>query len=157
MIGRLAVAFMVIVVAWSASCGGRSVDPRCVSLCVVTEPDLAGAYDVCSAASAATCKQDCDARIAEVTTVCASCLLEESCFGSDCGAAGSNDACDSSGQCTVTGREGDCTYPQGDQAARDDCLRQVYPRRTVDCTPEFRPVAECSDQCGTGGEADGGG
>jgi len=154
MTARLAVACMMIVVVGSASCGGKSVDPRCVSLCVITEPDLAGAYDVCSAASTESCKQDCEARIAAVTTVCASCLLEEACFEPSCGASGADVFCDSSGQCTVTGREGDCTYPQGDQAAEDDCLRQVYPRRTVDCTVEYRPVADCSDQCGSG--ADGG-
>ena len=153
---RAAVAALVSVLALTASCGGKSIDPRCVSLCTVTEPDLAGAYDVCSAPSAAACEQDCDARIAEVTTVCASCLVEDACFEPDCGSSSSDVFCDSSGQCTITGREGLCTYPQGDDAARDDCLRQVYPRRTVECTPEFRPVAECSDQCGTGGQVDAG-
>jgi len=148
MAARVAVAFVFIGVMGIGSCGSKSVDPRCVGLCVVTEPDLAGAYDVCSAASAETCKQDCDARIVEVPTLCASCLLEDACFEPDCEGSDLNEFC-GAGQCTITGREGQCSYPQGDQAARNDCLRQVYPRRTVECTAEFRPIAECNDQCAT--------
>jgi hypothetical protein len=156
MTARAAAASLVLLFVCGGCGGGGSTDPRCASLCIVTEPDLAGAYDVCSASSADSCQRECDARIADVTTVCASCLLEEACFGSGCDSYGDPTFCDSSGQCTVTGREGQCTYAEGDQAARDGCLRQVFPRRTVECAPEFRSVSECSDLCGTGGQADGG-
>jgi hypothetical protein len=148
---RLAV---LVLATGGASCGGSSVDPRCVTLCIVNEPVVSGAYDVCSAGSVETCKQACDARIADVATLCASCLLEDACFAPDCGGASSGDACDGSGQCTVSGRTGQCTYPQGDTAAREDCLRQVYPRRTVECAAEYRPVSECAASCG--GQADAG-
>jgi hypothetical protein len=131
--------------------GGDRVDPRCASVCAVHEPDLDGAFDVCSPASADQCEAECSARIAETTSLCASCLLEESCFDTSCeGTPGGGDDCDSTGQCTVHGREGSCTYTSGDQGAYDDCLRQVYPRRAVECSAEYRPVVECASVCGAG-------
>ena len=127
-------------------------DPRCESLCVVQEPSLSGAYDICSAESAAVCKEDCAAHIAGVSSLCATCLLEDACFDANCAGSGSTAvSCffDGAGTtCAVTGREGSCTYPGGDQTARDNCIRQVYPRRTVGCSPDYRPVTECNSICG---------
>ena len=147
---------LVLAITTTGACGcggGSSTDPRCNSVCAITEPDIAGAFDVCSAASTDACKQECSARIADVTSLCALCLVEDAHLG---GAEDSvADGCDQT-QCTVTGREGTCSYPVGDQAASEDCLRQVYPRRTVDCTTEYRPVSECSAECGSAGQPDGG-
>lgn len=132
-------------------CGGdggdpyAGADPRCAATCRITEPSLAGAYDICSTASARSCVDQCEVRIAGVATVCASCLLEGSDFGTG-GGVGPADDC-SNGTCTVTGRAGTCTYPEGNTAARDNCIRQVYPRREVACTVDFRPVAECATAC----------
>jgi len=144
------VCLAVVCVAGCTGSDGKAVDPRCVSICAIHEPEVAGAFDICSTASAEQCKQECTARVADVKTLCASCLLEQACFAPDCGDSGGGDSpCDPSGQCTVTGRAGSCTYPAGNQAARADCLRQVEPRRTVECTSEYRPQAECNAACAT--------
>lgn len=136
------------------ACGGddAAVDPRCESVCAIDEPPVAGAYDICSEASADQCRRECTARIADVATVCGTCLIEEACFAPDCGGDSPGDFCEA-GQCTVTGREGQCTYPEGDTAAREDCLRQVYPRRVVECATEYRPVSECGASCGGAADA----
>ena len=142
-------------IAMAAACGNDAndgepaADPRCDSLCTIKEPELEDAYDVCSQASAQRCLRDCAARLVDVSSVCASCLVEEACFDVQCGphkGPGGVD-CDSSGVCTIYGREGSCSYPAGNQAALEDCLRQVYPRREVECTPEYRPVAGCAAVC----------
>lgn len=135
--------------ACGVGCGTSTgaTDPRCQTLCAVKQPALSGAYDVCSDASAAACAQDCTARIAGQKTVCQSCLLEKACFKpGGCGATSSDAGCNN-GQCTITGRVGSCTYPAGDQAAADNCIRQVYPRRTVECAPTYRSVTECAALC----------
>lgn len=141
-----------------ASCGGgnegAAVDPRCVSVCTIHEPEVAGAGDVCSATSAEQCQKECSAHVADVNSLCATCLLEQACFEPSCGPMGNGNECDASGQCTVSGREGSCTYPAGDQAAREDCLRQVDPRRAVECSTEYRPVSECSDVCAAAASSD---
>lgn len=131
-----------------SGCGGdASSDPRCQSLCTIKEPSLSGAYDICSQTSADACLKDCGARISEVSTVCASCLLENACFSNGCrDSLGSDPGC-TSGQCTISGRVGSCTYPQGDQAAYDNCVRMVYPRREVQCSPEYQSVSKCASVC----------
>ena len=100
--------------------------------------------DICSAASAERCADECQLRIADVSSTCATCALEDAEFGD------SDDGIPSSctgGTCTLSGREGDCTYPQGDEAARQDCERQVNPRRDIECDVDFRPIEECADSC----------
>jgi hypothetical protein len=57
-----------------------------------------------------------------------------------------NDYCDSQ-TCTMTGRTGTCTYPYGNQQAREACLRQVDPGREVACEAGFRSVTECATVC----------
>jgi len=133
------------VVLFSACGLFGGVDPRCETLCVIQEPSLSGAYDICSQASADRCKQDCDAHIKDVTSTCASCLLEQATFSVP-PVSSSGDVCNA-GTCTTTGRAGSCDYPQGNDAARDDCIRQVSPRREVECTPTYRPVSECNSTC----------
>lgn len=134
-----------------AACGGdddpfADADPRCRALCTIETPSLDGAFDICSTASAGTCVDLCEARIAGTETLCATCLLEDADFGTD-DAVSPGDFCEN-GTCTVLGRTGECTYPEGDQAARENCLRQVSPRREVACETEFEPVSECASTCG---------
>lgn len=142
--------------AWVAAlvlalgCGGddgsdlSDRDPRCVSACTDEPPGVDGAFDVCDSASTTSCLDECQARIEDVATVCASCLLEEVSFGPDVVII--NQQCNGT-TCTVTGRVGSCMYPQNDQAAQNDCYRQVYPRREVACDADFRDPAECAGLC----------
>ena len=140
-----------LLLALLTSCSGGSgdgdgdSDPRCNSLCRIEEPSLDGAHDICSEDSAVLCKDECNARIELAPSLCASCLLEDATYGLD-DSVSSGDFCEN-GQCTKTGREGSCTYPQGDDAARDACTRQVYPRREVHCDYEFQPVQDCASIC----------
>ena len=150
---RTRTLFFVRVVA-AAGCsddGGVDLDDydaRCVAACTDDPPSVSGAGDVCDTASRQACLDTCTARIEGVATVCATCLLEDACFDPDgCrGEDGGGDECSSS-VCTRTGREGSCTYPPNDTAARDACERQVNPRREVACTAEFEPVSQCASSC----------
>lgn len=153
---------VVIAVVAAAGCGGGggasgdggsgNADPRCVSLCQIDEPSVEGAYDICSAESAALCIEECEARISDATSICASCLLENAYFGT--GPRGTEDcrfaaACGGGTECTVRGAV-TCSYCSEDTASEESCLRMAYPRREVRCTPRFRPVAECAALCGGG-------
>jgi hypothetical protein len=124
-------------------------DPRCVALCTIDEPAVEDAFDVCSADSMDPCIATCEIRIAGVASLCASCLLEDACFHPSCrgGGGGGEEGGDEGGVCVVSGREGDCSYTCEDQQAYEDCLAQVYPRRTVSCEPVFAPVVECAEVC----------
>ncbi len=126
----------------------ENIDPRCQSICVIEEPSLEGAYDICSDDSADLCKDECSTRIESASSLCASCLLEGADYGLELSPRPS-DFCEN-GQCEKIGREGRCTYPQGDDQARDDCTRQVYPRREVHCDAEFAPVVDCAAVCDSG-------
>ena len=145
------IAFLLAVGTTVGCSGGgddplAGADPRCAAICTPEEPDVEGAFDICSTASVGSCVDQCEARIESVETVCATCLLEDASFGLDDDVF-VPDQCEPSGICTMQGREGYCTYPQGDESAREDCYREVFPRREVACDVEFRPVAECSGTC----------
>jgi hypothetical protein len=132
------------------ACGGdddpyADADPRCAAICQVREPELDGAYDVCSTASARSCVDQCEVRIAGTPTVCASCLLEGAEFDAP-DEIGDGDSC-ADGTCTISGREGTCSYREADPAARDACIREVYPRREVSCEVYFRSVEQCTASC----------
>ena len=147
---RTLVLSVSVVIATSA-CGGDSdplagADPRCAALCAPEEPAVDGAFDVCSADAVRSCVDQCETRIAGVESVCASCLLEDAEFGVE-PLITNPDECEPNGMCTMQGREGYCTYPQGDSGAREDCMREVWPRREVACPVEFRPVSECAATC----------
>lgn len=133
-----------------AACGNddpfTDADPRCATACAIREPSIAGAGDICNVASAELCLETCAVRIAGVDTLCASCLLEDSYFGTGEGDETIYDSCDFQ-TCTMTGRTGTCTYPSGNTTARDACYRQVNPRREVACEADFRPVSECAMVC----------
>ena len=149
---KLASTLMFSIAVTVAACGGdddpfANADPRCAAGCAIEIPELDGAYDVCTTASARTCVELCELRIADVASLCATCLLEDIEFGTN-GDDVSGGFCDN-GTCTVSGREGDCSYPANDRAARDACMRQVYPRRELACEVEFRPVSECASVCGS--------
>ncbi len=147
--------FSLVLVAMVFGCGGGSSDPnfdnrdpRCVSACTDDPPSIEGAGDVCTTASQVDCVDECEARIAGVMTVCASCLLEDACFDpKGCGPVIVDPPnCDQT-ECTITGRNGSCSFPVGNEAAAEDCERQVNPRREVACTPDFRSTSECENVC----------
>lgn len=147
---------ILFVVSLVAACGGGSGggdpdladrDPRCVSACTDNPPAIDGAGDVCNTGSRVDCLDECEARIAGVPNTCATCLLEDACFNP----GGCNDVsvpvfCDQD-ECTIEGREGSCSFPPGDEAAQEDCERQVNPRREVTCSVDFRPISECETFC----------
>ncbi|MFN0253215.1 MAG: hypothetical protein ACKV2T_40450 [Kofleriaceae bacterium] len=143
-------ALLVVVLVGCGDDGGvdlDSYDPRCVAACTDEPPRVEGAGDVCDAASRVQCLDTCEARITGVSSVCASCLTEEVCFDPGrCDPIDIGDECNNN-TCTRTGRNGSCTYPPNDTAARDNCERQVNPRREVACTAEFPSVQGCADVC----------
>jgi hypothetical protein len=141
--------------AMLAACGGDDAaaldlanrDPRCISACPDSMPPVAGAGDVCMVASRVQCLDECEVRIAGVMTTCANCLVEDACFGPNgCLTTTEGNSCDIS-TCTVTGWNGTCTYPVGNEAAHAQCEVQVSPRREVACTAKFRPTTECVSVC----------
>ncbi len=143
----------LLVALMGAACGDGDSDeplegdPRCVTVCQIDEPSLDGAFDVCSRASAELCVSDCEARIEGTGPPCASCLLDDADFDQpENEDEGSSPFCQA-GTCTMNGREGECTYPVGDEAAKDDCYRQVSPRRAVQCDAEYRDPVECGALC----------
>lgn len=122
-------------------------DARCVTACTDEPPSIEGAGDVCDPASRTQCLDTCQARITDVSSVCASCLTEDVCFDpGGCDNVSPGDQCNNN-TCTRTGRNGSCTYPTNDTAARDNCERQVNPRREVACTAEFPSVQSCASVC----------
>lgn len=131
-----------------SACGSSDPDPRCLSVCEIREPAVEGAFDICSQSSADTCVNECTARIDGVETVCGTCLLEQAYFGTGPD-DGINGMCEN-GSCTMYGDDpGEtCTYTEGDAAAIENCYRQLFPRREVDCSTSFRPVSECASVCG---------
>jgi hypothetical protein len=145
---RLALV-LVPITLFLVACGGddpfANADPRCAATCAIIAPDVDGAFDICDRDSAGACVDQCQARIAGVETVCASCLLEDAYFGT-----GGDDGfvdCDINGNCTIEGRTGTCTYQQGNTASWEQCMRQVYPRREVACQVSFDPVTACATVC----------
>lgn len=149
-----AFVLLALVVASLAACGTSSPDgvdvsdrdPRCVSACPVTMPYYEGAGRVCNAASREQCLDECEARIAGVSSICQSCLVEEAEFSPD-GSDGVGFSNCTNTSCTITTEFGTCTYPVNDQAAQMKCYQQVDPRREVTCTAEFRPTTECATVC----------
>ncbi|MBA2543924.1 MAG: hypothetical protein H0V17_30050 [Deltaproteobacteria bacterium] len=119
-------------------------DPRCASLCGVDEPPLAGAYDICSEDSSRTCFEQCESRIAGSVTGCSECLLQGAAFG---GPIDASAECDPTGNCTVTGHGGSCTYRADDPADRDRCTRIAFPRREVSCPVLFDDARNCNGVC----------
>jgi hypothetical protein len=147
---RSLVVSLMVVVAGCGDDGGvdlDSYDPRCVAACTDELPSIEGAGDVCDSGSRVQCLDTCEARIAGVASVCASCLTEDVCFDpGQCDPIDIGDEC-SNNSCTRTGRNGSCMYPPNDTAARDNCERQVNPRREVACTAEFPSVQSCAEVC----------
>jgi hypothetical protein len=94
------------------------------------------------------CLDECETRIATVTTVCQNCLVEDACFGPDgCHGSGGPLGTCSDTTCTVTSDFGTCTFPVGDEAAQLKCLQQVDPRREVSCKASFRATTQCASVC----------
>jgi hypothetical protein len=111
---------------------------------VIHPAEVEGAFDVCSAESARSCVDQCEARIAGIAPVCASCLVEDAYFWPD--GDGYEVLCEGT-TCSIQGPGGTCTFPEGDRAAQEDCVRVAFPRREVACEPRFRPVTECASVC----------
>lgn len=120
-------------------------DVRCVAVCSDDPPAIDGAGDVCDSASQTECLQLCESRIAGQASLCQTCLLEDAYYGTGDGVSNGL-SCDPQ-NCTITGRNGSCTYPANDSAKRDMCARQVSPRREVACDVEFEPVSDCAASC----------
>ena len=123
-------------------------DPRCVSACTAEEPRYEGVGRVCNAASRAQCLDECETRIANLMSVCQTCLVEDACFGPSGCSEGIvvGGSCDPT-QCTLMSEFGTCTYNTSDEAAKLRCMQQVDPRREVSCKSEFRPTTECASVC----------
>jgi hypothetical protein len=143
-----------VIIGLLASCGtsdGVDVsdrDPRCVSACPETMPRYDGVGRICNAASREQCLDECETRIAGVSPVCQSCLVEDAEF-SPGGGSGDDIAWGMCTQtsCTLTSDFGTCTYGVNDEAAKLKCYQQLDPRREVACTPRFRPTTECATVC----------
>ncbi|MGE0867560.1 MAG: hypothetical protein AB7P03_03295 [Kofleriaceae bacterium] len=143
-------SFAVIAVG----CGGGGSDldldnrdPRCVTACTDDPPDVEGSGDVCNTQSQAVCLDDCEARIADTSTVCANCLLEDAYFGPGDGDGFASTSCNAQNECTITNGKDSCMYTSNDQQELEDCLRQLFPRREVACDVDYRPTTECASVC----------
>lgn len=123
-------------------------DPRCIAACPETMPRYENAGRICDAPSRALCLDECEARIATVSTVCQSCLVEDSCFSPD--SCGENDGLSgicTNDTCTISSQFGSCTFNVNDEAQKLRCYQQVDPRREVACAAEWRPTTECASVC----------
>jgi hypothetical protein len=121
-------------------------DPRCVAACTDTPPRDEGVGAVCDDESRVQCVDQCEARIANVSSLCQTCLIEDASFGPRGGDDGDPVFC-SNNSCTLTTEFGTCTYNLGDEAGRLRCMQMVDPRREVACRSEFRPATECAAVC----------
>lgn len=122
-------------------------DPRCVAACPETMPSHPDIGPICDAASRTQCLDQCEARIAGLSTVCQNCLVEDACFDPGCGSDdGSPVFCDET-SCTISSSLGSCTYRQDDDAMRDNCERQINPRREIACAASFQPTTKCASVC----------
>jgi len=152
---RYSSVFALFLVLCVAACAGDDSDvdtsdrdPRCVSACTAPEPHYDGVGQICDAASRVQCLDECETRIANVTPLCQTCLVEEACFGPDgCfGDDGPGGFC-TNDTCTLTSEFGMCSYNVNDEAAKVRCYQQVDPRREVSCSSTFRPTTECASVC----------
>jgi hypothetical protein len=149
-------AFLMMLSLLLPACGGggyAAKNPQCDALCKIEEPSLEGAYNICSTASADSCKELCDLRIDGQTSLCTSCLLEKAKYGSDqvkqnsaC-ATQTPSSCGSGALCTESHSGTSCSWCENDQAAHDNCMRTLFPRTEIDCDVEFRPVSDCASFC----------
>ena len=145
----------LVLMSTLAACSGEGAeldladrDPRCVAACPETMPEYDGAGEVCDSASRAQCLDECEARIAGVSSLCQSCLVENACF--DPGGCFSGDGPSGTclnDTCTISSQFGTCSFNVNDQAAKLRCYQQVDPRREVACTAEFQPTTECAMVC----------
>lgn len=129
----------------------QNTDPRCQQLCKTEAPPPDSTGDYCSVESSNACKKSCMVRIANVTTVCASCLLESAAFPKSF-AIGSpqcekSSKCQSGYECVERGHKGECKYCQGDRNAYQQCVKQVSPARVIDCDVQFRSTEYCKEVC----------
>ena len=131
----------------STAAGDPDLDSRCASLCKPSMPKLDGAYAICSQESIAECKQACTERIHDTKVVCSDCLLKDACFDPYCGQKISG-TCGSSG-CWVSSAKGSCEYDTGkpDSKTEADCIHELYPRETVECTPKYADSSPCVAAC----------
>ena len=124
-----------LVVLGAVGCAGT--DARCTTLC---EDD--GVGDTCNADSISRCLSSCEARISGVTSLCATCLIEEARFREDAGGIEvcmSDDTCPEGGRCPGSV----CDYCIGDAAEEARC----NPPEEVRCTVSFRDSTECASVC----------
>ena len=122
-------------------------DPRCIAACPETMPRYEMAGRICDAPSRALCLDECEARIATVSTVCQSCLVEDSCFEPSCGDSSGVGVNCTNNTCTISSQFGTCTFNSSDEAQTRLCYQQVDPRREVACAVEWRPTTECESVC----------
>lgn len=122
-------------------------DPRCIAACPETMPPYQNAGSVCDSPSRALCLDECEARIAGVSTVCQSCLVEDSCFSPGCDDRGGVGGTCINDTCTISSEFGTCTFNVNDEAQKQRCYQQVDPRREVACAVEWRPTTECASVC----------
>ncbi len=129
--------------------GCASTDPRCTDLCQVPEPGPLS-RSTCSGDSISTCIDSCQVRISGVSSLCASCLLEEARFGGGPVAiefpmCGTDAVCAPQQRCSWGG---ECSFCADDTASSNACFRATHPLVEEACSPSFRPVSECATLCG---------
>lgn len=144
MIRLRALSTILLVAASLAAC--EDVDPRCKSVCRIKEPALADTYSICDDQSADLCQKDCTARVRDLSSLCSDCTLEGAIFDADRASEVPKESCNNN-SCVLSQDGRDCAYAKNDYAAKNSCLRMLYPRKSVQCTAKYRPVAECIGIC----------
>jgi len=126
--------------------GCQDVDPRCEELCTVQEPEIEGAFDICSQDGVDLCTRLCAARIKGQGTLCQSCLLEGATFTPDSQQTYSI-KCNGT-MCTITtSNQSTCDYLTTSEDSRQSCFRRLFPRKSVNCMPSFLSVGLCLPVC----------
>ncbi len=136
---------VVIVAVASLLVGCEELDPRCENLCTIQNPEIAGAFDICSQDSTELCKRLCTARIKGQGTLCQSCLLEGATFSIDAPPTYTI-KCNGT-RCTITTLQGTCDYFTTSEDSRQRCFRQLFPRKDAACMPRFQSVGLCLPVC----------
>lgn len=154
----------LVLLALSGCSGGsapKSDNPMCQAACEGEEHRLPDAGAECDADSKRSCIDQCEARVADASNLCAACLTDDAslriidgCYvevtldgDTDSGSSSCRDGqtCEMSGG--WSGERGTCTFVQGDDDGYDACYVELCPRRPVPCESFFPDVTACASVC----------